>query len=143
MKGHGVQTPELCGDLLEIRVELKSAFFSPLSFFKQHSGSRSTAARSVGARRRPVWGAMRRPVWASCGGVFPGIKHAQSFKVRAVYGCTSKAQTVLNISLNTSSCRCVHAVQLGFINTQEDFKLLAVFTAVSSLSSLVTLVTLK
>lgn len=135
MKGHGVQTPELCGDLLEIRVELKSAFFPPLSFFKQHSGSRSTAACSVGA--------VRRPVWASCGGVFPGIKHAQSFKVRAVYGCTSKAQTVLNISLNTSSCRCVHAVQLGFINTQEDFKLLAVFTAVSSLSSLVTLVTLK
>lgn len=60
MKGHGVQTPELCGDLLEIRVELKSAFFSPLSFFKQHSGSRSTAARSVGGRAAPsvgiLWG---------------------------------------------------------------------------------------
>lgn len=136
MKGHGVQTPELCGDLLEIRVELKSAFFFPPFLFLSNI--------LVHAPQQPaVWGAVRRPVWASCGGVFPGIKHAQSFKVRAVYGCTSKAQTVLNISLNASSCRCVHAVQLGFINTQEDFKLLAVFTAVSSLSSLVTLVTLK
>lgn len=57
MKGHGVQTPELCGDLLEIRVELKSAFFPPPFFFLSNI--------LVHAPQQPaVWG----PGGAQCGG---------------------------------------------------------------------------
>lgn len=59
MKGHGVKTPELCGDLLEIRVELKSAFFPPFLFL---------SSILVHAPQQPaVWGAGRRPVWGPGG----------------------------------------------------------------------------